>query len=54
MAAALSGTVHGIVLSGGLAASARLTGWLRDRVSFLGPMLIYPGEHELQGLPKAP
>jgi butyrate kinase len=50
MAAALSGAVDGVVLTGGLAASARLMGWIKDCVAFIGPVLVYPGEHELQAL----
>ncbi len=50
MAAVLSGSLDAVVLTGGLACSARLTGWIIERVKFLGPVLIYPGEDELPAL----
>ena len=50
MATVLSGSLQAIVLTGGLAASVRLTGWIANRVRFLGPVLVYPGEHELLAL----
>jgi butyrate kinase len=50
LAVALGGRVDGIVFTGGLARSARLLAQLRDRVSFLAPVLVFPGEHEMEAL----
>ena len=50
MAAVLCGELHGVVITGGLAQSALLTGWITERVRFLGPALIFPGEDEMQAL----
>lgn len=46
-AAALSGDVQAIVLTGGLAHSALVTAWIRQRVEFIAPVLVYPGEDEI-------
>jgi butyrate kinase len=53
MATVLSGALQAVVLTGGLAASGLLTGWIRERVGHLGPVLIYPGEDELGALVEA-
>jgi len=50
MAAVLSGKVDYIVLTGGIAHSALLTGWIRERVEWIAPVLVYPGEEELRAL----
>ena len=50
MATVHSGSLDAVVLTGGLAASVRLTDWISNRVRFLGPVLVYPGEHELLAL----
>lgn len=50
MAAVLKGEVRAIVLTGGLAYSSRLTGWIKERVAFIAPVLIYPGEDEMRAL----
>ena len=50
MAAVVDGKIDGLVLTGGLARSALLTGAIRQRVGFLGPILIYPGEFEMEAL----
>jgi butyrate kinase len=50
MATVLSGKIDFIVLTGGLAYSERLTKLIADRVAFIAPLLIYPGEDELQAL----
>ncbi len=52
MAAALAGRVDAVVLTGGLSRSRMLSGWLRERVSFLAPVLIVP-ENEMQALAAA-
>lgn len=50
MTACLHGQLDGIILTGGLAYSQVVTAWIKDRVRFLGPVLEYPGEMELQAL----
>lgn len=50
MAVALNGPVDGILLTGGMAFSAYLTKFISERVGFLGPVFIYPGEDELDAL----
>lgn len=50
MATVLEGRLHGIVLAGGLAASAMLVEWIRRRVEFLAPVLVYAGEDEMGAL----
>lgn len=50
MAAVVGGRLDAVVLTGGLAHSSRLVEWIRQRVSFLGPVMVYPGEDELQAM----
>ena len=50
MAAALKGDVDAVVLTGGLAHSTYLVNSLRERVSFLAPVLVFPGEDEMKAL----
>jgi butyrate kinase len=50
MATVLRGKVDAVVLTGGLAHSEMLLGWLRGRVSWIGPVLVYPGEDEMLAL----
>ncbi|MGE5550794.1 MAG: butyrate kinase [Bacteroidota bacterium] len=49
-AAVLCGKIDGLVLTGGLAASEMIYGWIKERVAFLGPIFVFPGEFELEGL----
>lgn len=50
MATVLRGELSGIVLTGRLALSDMLADWVRQRVSFIAPVLLYPGEDELRAL----
>lgn len=50
MATVLSGDVDAIVLTGGLAASSMLTDWIRERVEWIAPTVIYPGQDEVLGM----
>lgn len=50
MAAVLQGGVGGIVLTGGLARSKLLTRWIRERVDFIAPVYLVPGEDEMTAL----
>ena len=47
MATVLRGLLHAVVLTGGLARSSTLVGWIRQRVQHLGPLLVYPGDDEM-------
>ncbi len=49
-AVALGGAVDAIVLTGGIAYSKRVTGWIAQRVSFLGRVMLMPGELETEAL----
>lgn len=49
-AAVLEGQVHAIVLTGGLAFSDRFIGWIHKRVSFIAPLIVLPGEFEMEAL----
>ncbi len=50
MATVLEGKVDAIVITGGLAHSEMLTGWIKERISFIAPVKIYPGEDEMRSL----
>ena len=50
MAAVLKGEVDAIILTGGLAHSKMLTEWIKERTSFIAPVLLYPGEDEMRAL----
>lgn len=48
--AVLCGQVDAILLTGGLARSTYITDRLRQRLSFLAPIHVYPGQDEMQAL----
>lgn len=50
MYAVLDGRVDAIILTGGLAYSTRFTGSIKNRVSLIAPIKVYPGEDELRAL----
>lgn len=50
MAAVLSGNVDRIVLTGGMAHAESLTAIVKERVEFIAPVEILPGEEELEAL----
>lgn len=50
MATVLDGRVDAVVLTGGLAESEMLTGWITNRVKFIAPVYRYPREMELEAL----
>lgn len=52
MAAALSGNVDGIVVTGGIAYGKLIMQQLTDMVKFIAPVRIYPGEDEMGALAK--
>ncbi|EYE87507.1 butyrate kinase [Fervidicella metallireducens AeB] len=49
-AAVLSGKVDSIILTGGLAYGKELVDWITERVSFIAPITVYPGEDEMLAL----
>jgi butyrate kinase len=53
MSVVLSGSVDAVVLTGGLASSAMLVAWIRSRIAFLGPVLVFAGEDEQRSLAEA-
>ena len=49
-AAVLCGKVEAIILTGGIAYSNRMVDYIKERVEFIAPVVIYPGEDELLAL----
>ena len=47
MFAVLGSRADAIVLTGGVANSKRFTGWVKDRVGAMAPVLVIPGEREM-------
>ena len=50
MATVLKGQVDAIALTGGLAGSKILVEWIRERVEFISPVQVFPGEDEMKAL----
>lgn len=50
MASVLKGNIDGIVLTGGLAKSEYLNNFIKERISYLGNVAIFPGEDEMRSL----
>lgn len=50
MAAVLKGNVDAVIITGGLANSDRLISYIKERISFLGDVIIHPGEDEMGAL----
>jgi butyrate kinase len=50
LSAVLSGDVDLIVISGGVAYDEKFTGWIRERIGFIAPVMVYPGEMEMEAL----
>lgn len=48
--AVLKGKVDAILLTGGLAYDKLLMGWIKDRVDFIAPVKVFPGEREMEAL----
>lgn len=53
MAVVLQGQIDAIILTGGLAYDQRLIEQIQERVDFLGPIFVYPGEDEMLALAQA-
>ncbi len=50
MATVLEGRVDAIVVSGGVAHSVMLLAWIKERVGWIAPLRVYPGEDEMLAL----
>ena len=50
MATVLHGSADAVVLTGGMARSARLISWIKERVKFIAPVLIEKDVNEMQAL----
>lgn len=50
MATALKGKVDAVVLTGGVAYSKYLTDYIKERVEFIAPLIVKPGEDEMEAL----
>lgn len=46
----VNGKIHAILLTGSMAHSDVLTEWISERIRFLAPVKVYPGEDEMQAL----
>lgn len=49
-ATVLKGKVDAVILTGGLAYNKLLVDLIKERVSFIAPLLVYPGEDEMEAL----
>jgi butyrate kinase len=49
-ATALWGKVDAVILTGGLAYNRRLVSWIKERVEFIAPVEVVPGEDEMEAL----
>jgi len=52
-ATVLKGNVDAIFITGGLAYDKFLTKWIKERVSFIAPIYVFPGEGEMEALAEA-
>lgn len=50
LAAALHGQIDGILLTGGIAHNLDLVNYVKEMVSFIAPVTVYPGEDEMEAL----
>ncbi len=50
LAAVLKGNVDGILITGGIAHNPDLIEYIKDMVSFIAPVSVYPGEDEMKAL----
>ncbi len=44
------GDIEAIILTGGIAYSEYFTGMIKEQVEFLAPVIVYPGENEMESL----
>ncbi len=50
LSAVLEGTVDAIILTGGVAYDKTFVSWVKERVSFIAEVVVYPGEGEMTAL----
>lgn len=50
LATVVKGKVDAVVITGGIAYSKMMTEWVKERVEFIAPVEILPGENELESL----
>lgn len=50
MAAVLKGKVDAVILTGGMAHNPHIVEYVKDMVSFVAPVVVYPGEDEMAAL----
>ncbi|SMP38591.1 butyrate kinase [Anoxynatronum buryatiense] len=50
LATVVEGKVDRVVITGGIAYSEMMTGWIQKRVEFIAPVELIPGENELRSL----
>lgn len=50
MSIVLKGKCDAIILTGGLAHSKQLTDWIREYVEYIAPVVVMPGENEMEAL----
>ncbi len=50
MATVLKGKVDAVIITGGIAYSKMITGWITERVDFIAPVEIMAGENEMESL----
>ena len=49
-ATVLKGKVDAILLTGGVIYDEEFTAWIKERVGFIAPVMVYPGEFEMIAL----
>ena len=50
LGAVVCGKVDAIILTGGIAGSAMISGWIKERVGFIAPVVVVPGSLETEAL----
>jgi butyrate kinase len=50
LATVVNGKVDAIAITGGIAYSKMMTDWIQERVEFIAPVHLHPGENELESL----
>ena len=50
MGAVLEGKVDAVVITGGIANSKKITARMKERIGFVAPLFVYPGENEMDAL----
>lgn len=50
LAVVRAGQLDQIILTGGLAYSEKITNWIKEKVAFLAPVTVVPGEQEMEAL----